>query len=111
MPQPPLDDPMLEALQRQSFEFLRYETNPANGLVADKTGDGAPASIAAVGLALAAYPIGVARGFVTRAEAVQRPLVALRFFSLSAQGPQADATGRTAGCRRFTSASTRDRSS
>lgn len=37
--------------------------NPANGLILDKTADNWPASIAATGLALAAYPIGVERQF------------------------------------------------
>ena len=88
-----LDDRMLEALQRQSFDFLLYESNPTNGLVADKSAEGAPASIAAVGLALAAYPVGVERAFISRADAVARTLAALRFFWNSPQGPQADATG------------------
>jgi len=39
-----------------------------------------PASIAAVGLALAAYPVAVERGFIARAEAVERVLTTLRFF-------------------------------
>ena len=88
-----LDDPMLEALQRQSFDFLLYESNPTNGLVADKSAEGAPAGIAAVGLALAAYPVGVEHAFISRAHAVARTLAALRFFWSSPQGPQADATG------------------
>ena len=88
-----LDDRMLEALQRQSLDFLLYEGNPANGLVADKSAEGAPASIAATGLALAAFPVGVERAFISRADAVARTLAALRFFWNSPQGPQADATG------------------
>ncbi|MGD0946925.1 MAG: hypothetical protein ABSA52_05800, partial [Candidatus Binatia bacterium] len=60
---------MLEALQRDAFGYFQHETNPANGLVIDKTREGWPASIAAVGLALAAYPVGVEHGFLTRDEA------------------------------------------
>ena len=52
-----------------------------------------PASIAATGFALAAYPVGVERGFISRAAAVERTLTTLRFFSNSPQGPQHDATG------------------
>ena len=55
----------LDALQRQTFDYFVYEVNPLNGLVADRTQEGAPASIAAVGLALSAYPVGVERGFLT----------------------------------------------
>jgi hypothetical protein len=39
--------------------------------VLDKSRAGWPASIAAVGLALAAYPVGVECGFLTRADVVR----------------------------------------
>ena len=38
------------------------------------------ASIAAVGFALTAYPVGVARGWITREQARDRTLSTLRFF-------------------------------
>src|SRR5436190_1552908 len=76
-----------------AFDYFVHEANLVNGLVADKTQEGAPASIAAIGLALAAYPVGVERAFMTRAEAVERTLAALRFFRNSSQGTQAEATG------------------
>lgn len=91
---------MLDRLQRDAFGYFLRETNPANGLVADKApageppwDGGTPASIAAVGFALAAFPVGVERGWLSRAEAVERTLAALRFFWGSPQGPQPDATG------------------
>ena len=83
----------LESIQRTAFEYFRKESNPANGLVLDKTAEGWPASIAAVGMALAAHPVGVERGFLTREEAVERVLTALRFFWRSPQGPEPTATG------------------
>lgn len=73
----------LESLQRESFSYFEHEVNPANGLVNDKTAESWPASIAATGFALAAYPIGVERGFITRAAAVERTLTTLRFFRLA----------------------------
>ena len=51
------DGPELEQLQRESFSYFLNEANPTNGLVIDKTADGSPASIAATGFALVAYPI------------------------------------------------------
>ena len=39
---------MLEQLQRAAFDYFPRSTNPKNGLVADRTGDGAPSSIAIV---------------------------------------------------------------
>ena len=84
---------MLDAIQRDAFGYFLHETNRANGLVLDKTCADWPASIAAVGLALTAYPVGVERGFVPRAEAAERTLTTLRFFWRSKQGPEPDATG------------------
>ncbi|MEP6793864.1 MAG: glucoamylase family protein [Saprospiraceae bacterium] len=83
----------LEKLQQESFNYFLFETNPANGLVIDKTEPDWPASIAATGLALAAYPVGVERGFMTRHAAAERTLTTLRFFWNSPQGPEPDATG------------------
>ena len=88
-----IDDATLERLQRVSFSYFVHETNPANGLVIDKTAPDWPASIAAVGLALASYPVGVERGLMTRAAALERTLATLRFFWTSPQGPEPDATG------------------
>jgi hypothetical protein len=83
----------LDMLQRESFRYFMHETNLKNGLVIDKCEPGWPASIAAVGLALAAYPVAVERGFITRAAAVARVLTTLRFFWNSPHGPEPDATG------------------
>ena len=83
----------LAILQRESFSYFVHETNPANGLVTDKTAPDWPASIAATGFALAAYPVGIERGFMSRAAAVDRTLATLRFFWNSPHGPEPDATG------------------
>ncbi|AMO94829.1 glucoamylase family protein [Collimonas fungivorans] len=83
----------LDMLQRESFSYFMHETNLENGLVVDKTATDWPASIAAVGLALAAYPVAVERGFIGRAAARKRVLLTLRFFWSSPQGPEPDATG------------------
>ena len=83
----------LLALQRETFDYFLKEVNPANGLILDKTAENWPASIAATGLALASYPVGVERGFMTRKLAAERTLITLRFFWNSPQGPEADSTG------------------
>jgi hypothetical protein len=82
-----------DLLQRESFDYFVKEANPLNGLVADKTEAGPPASIAATGLALSLYPVGVERRFMHREDAIQRTLATLRFFDNSRQGNEADATG------------------
>jgi len=66
----PATDADLERLQHDSFNYFLNEANPVNGLVIDKTAINWPASIAATGLALAAYPVGVERGFVSHAAAL-----------------------------------------
>jgi hypothetical protein len=63
----PIGEAELERLQHQSFSYFLHETNPDNGLVIDKTAPDWPASIAATGFALAAYPVAVERGFMPHA--------------------------------------------
>ena len=88
-----IDDEWLHALQKATFTYFWRQTNPANGLIPDNTLVATPASIAGVGLALATYVVGVARGFVTRTQARERTLATLRFFWNSTQGTGVDATG------------------
>ncbi len=83
----------LRHLQARSFGYFVHEVNRTNGLVLDKTEEDWPASIAAVGMALTAYPVGVDRHFMSREEAVERTLTTLRFFAASEQSTAADATG------------------
>jgi hypothetical protein len=90
---PMMSHETLDTIQRETFDYFIHEVNPLNGLIPDKTQEGSPASIAAVGLALAAYPVGVERNFLTRAEAVERTLVTLRFFRDSTQGTGVEDTG------------------
>ena len=87
------DDALLERLQRAAFDYFLQTWNPQNGLIADTTRHGAPSSIAVVGLALTAYPVGVERGWIERADAVQRTLLTLRFFMSSDQSGGPSATG------------------
>ena len=74
----PEDEALLEHLQRHAFDYFLQHHNPVNGLVADTSRPNAPSSIATVGFALSAYPVGVECGWITRFDAVQRSLAALR---------------------------------
>jgi len=93
MSHPVMSDKALETLERDTLGYFLNETNPRNGLVPDSTRTGAPCSIAAVGMALAAYVVGADRAFIPRADAASRTLTTLRFFRDSAQGAAPDATG------------------
>ena len=90
---PDVGESRLDALQRHGFRYFLNETSATNGLVADRTQPGAPASTAAVGFALAAYPAGVERAWMTRSDAIERTLALLRFFWTSPQGTAPNATG------------------
>ena len=89
----PPGEQALDKLQRDTFGYFLDETNRANGLVPDSTREGAPSSITAVGFALAAYTAGAERGFITRADALERTLTTLRWFWDSPQGEDSHATG------------------
>src|SRR6476620_3542724 len=93
MKQQPMSDVSLVKLQRDTFGYFKNETNLTNGMVPDNTRTGAHASIAAIGLGLATYPVAVEQSFISRDEAVDRVLTTLRFFWTSPQGMESDATG------------------
>jgi hypothetical protein len=84
---------LFDDLQKGAIQYFIDYANPSNGLVADSTWEGVPSSIAAVGFALASYPVGVERGLLSRSDAIERTLTTLRFFHNSPQGPEPDMTG------------------
>lgn len=88
-----LEDTELDRLQLTTLQYYLHESNPATGLIRDKTDPAAPASIAAVGLGLASIPVLVERGVVAREFASEIALKRLRFFRDAPQGVQPDATG------------------
>lgn len=91
-------DPFFDDLQARTFRFFWETANPANGLAPDRWPNPPSCSIAAVGFALTAYPIGVDRGWVSRPAARQRVLATLRFFD---QAPQGSARRGMTGYRGF----------
>ncbi|MEX2745123.1 hypothetical protein AB3480_28155, partial [Rhizobium mongolense] len=83
-------------MARLQFTTLLYYlqcTNPDNGLVRDKTKPNAPASIAAIGMALATIPVIVERGVIVRELAAKITGKRLRFLLDCRQGPELDASG------------------
>lgn len=94
----PLRNAFLDDLQRRTFAYFWDTTNPANGLARDRYPRPSFASMAAVGFALTAYPIGVHRGFVSRSAAAERTLATLRFL---ANAPQSDAPSGMTGHKGF----------
>src|SRR5712664_4207892 len=83
----------LDTLEERTFHYFWDLTNTQNGLTPDRSPTPSFSSIAAVGFALTAYPIGVERGYVTRAAARDRVLATLRFFWTAPQDSSASPTG------------------
>ncbi|WP_225766422.1 glucoamylase family protein [Stenotrophomonas sp. Marseille-Q4652] len=96
LPPPPLK-PELPALfddiERRTFQFFWDTTNEVNGLTPDRYPSRPFASIASIGFALTAYPIGIEHGWISRNQAIDRTLTTLKFFRDAPMGPQR--TGRT----------------
>src|SRR5205814_6567926 len=82
----PRERAFLDTLSRRTFDFFWETTNPRNGLTPDRWPTKSFSSIAAVGFALTAYPIGVEHGWVSRSAARDRVLTTLRFFWRAPQG-------------------------
>src|SRR5437762_14256243 len=89
---------LLSDLQNDALKYFVREVNRDNGLVVDCTKGGWPSSIAAVGMALSAYPVGVERNFISREEAMERTLLKLLFFAPREHRPIAEATSYTGLC-------------
>ena len=73
-------------------------TNPANGLTPDRWPTQSFSSVAAIGFALTAYPIGVERGYVGRAAVADRVLTTLKFLWYA---PQSDHPNQATGYKGF----------
>src|SRR2546423_3506212 len=86
-------DPFLDTVETRTFRWFWETTNPTNGLVPDRWPTKSFSSVGAVGFGLTAYPIGVDRGYVSRADARARVLNTLNFLWQAPQG--AAATGVT----------------
>ena len=78
-----------DAVARGAFDFFWRETDPKTGLTKDRARNYANerdanynvASVASTGYALAALPVGVTRGWVTKKEAEARAQTTLRFLA------------------------------
>lgn len=83
-----LEPAFLDTLQCRTFLFFHDHTDSLTGLCPDRWPTKSFSSSAAAGFALTAWPIGVERGWITRAEGRDRALAALRFHWNAPQGPE-----------------------
>jgi hypothetical protein len=87
------DARMLKSLQSQSFNYFIKYLNAENGLIADKSQPGSHSSIAAIGLGITAYVVGIERNFITREKGIHFILTVLNFFYKGQQSTEKDAMG------------------
>ncbi|HST44178.1 MAG TPA: glucoamylase family protein [Luteimonas sp.] len=83
---PPQLTPLFRDIEKRTFQFFWDTTNEVNGLTPDRFPSRPFASIASIGFALTAYPIGVENGWISRRQAVDRTLVTLKFLRDAPQG-------------------------
>ncbi|MEX0748277.1 MAG: glucoamylase family protein [Rhodothermales bacterium] len=88
----PDSDHFLDDLQKRTFGYFWETSNPENGLTPDRWPRESFSSVAAVGFALTAYPIGVENGYVTIGQARERTVTTLRFLWEASQGPDEKGT-------------------
>ena len=93
-PSKPELPPLFRDIERRTFQFFWDTTNETNGLTPDRFPSRPFSSIASVGFALTAYPIGIENNWISRNQAVDRTLLTLEFFRDLPQGP--DRTGKGA---------------
>src|SRR6202162_6598337 len=84
----PRQTAFLDPLERRTFNWFWDQSNPNTGLTPDRWPTQSFSSVAAIGFALTAYPVGAERGYVSRADAAQRSLNTLRFMYNAPQGAQ-----------------------
>lgn len=85
--------PLFGNIEKRTFQFFWDTTNKKNGLTPDRYPSRPFSSIASVGFALTAYPIGIENGWVSRAQAVDRTLTTLKFFRDIPVGPEPTGKG------------------
>jgi hypothetical protein len=89
--------PLFDDIEKRTFQFFWDTTNEKNGLTPDRYPSRPFSSIASVGFALTAYPIGIENGWVSRTQAVDRTLTTLKFFRDLPSGPEATGKGAYQG--------------
>jgi hypothetical protein len=78
----------LDTLEQRTFNWFWERSDPNNGLTPDRWPTKSFSSVAAIGFALTAYPVGIERGYVPRSAAAERVLNTLRFLYTAPQGSQ-----------------------
>jgi hypothetical protein len=79
-------DPFLADVESRTFDYFWRATDARTGLTPDRSPSPSFSSIAAVGFALTAYPVGAAEGYVSREQAAERAWTTLKYLYGLPQG-------------------------
>jgi hypothetical protein len=77
----------LDTVERRTFDFFWKVSDSTTGLTPDRALSPTFSSVAAIGFALTAYPIGASRGYITREAAARRVRITLQYLWQAPQGP------------------------
>ena len=94
----PAQRAFVDTLERVTFQWFWDTADPTTGLTPDRWPTKSFASVAAMGFGLAAYPVGVERGWVSREAGAKRTYETLRFLY---EAPMDSASTRSIGYRGF----------
>jgi hypothetical protein len=79
------DAAFLDMIQRSTFRYFWEGAHPVSGLIRERTSSGDVCASGGTGFGLMTIPVGIERGFVTRAEGVARALQVLIFLATQAE--------------------------
>lgn len=81
-----LDDPaFLDMIQRSTFRYFWQGAHPVSGLTRERSSSGDVCASGGTGFGIMAIPVGIERGFITRAEGTARLLQVLTFLATTAE--------------------------
>lgn len=81
-----LSDPeFLDMIQRATFRYFWDHAHPVSGLARERSSSGDICTSGGSGFGLMAIPVGIERGFITRAAGTARVLTVLNFLSTQAE--------------------------
>lgn len=84
---------LADTVAERTFRWFWETTDSTTGLAHDRWPQRDFSSVASIGFALTAYPIGAERGWITREQAARRTLVTLQYLWALPQGPSATGVG------------------
>ena len=79
---------LADTVVERTFRWFWDTTDSTTGLAHDRWPTRDFSSVASIGFALTAYPVGVERRWITRTQSARRTLVTLRYLWTLPQGPQ-----------------------